>query len=86
MSWKIGWRRSLFEWERNQKQQLVRLLEEKSLKVDRVDKWVWKESGTKDFTVKYAYKILKEEAQGDEVPVYECFWRIKTQPSSHFTA
>jgi len=36
-SWKIGWRRSLFEWERNQEQQLVRLLEEYSLKVDKVD-------------------------------------------------
>jgi len=61
---KIGWRRNLFERERNQEQQLVHLMDEKSLKVDKADIWIWKESETKDFTVKSAYKILKRKLRG----------------------
>jgi len=37
-------------------------------------------------TVKSVYIILKEEVQGDEVATYECFWRIKALPLSHFAA
>ena len=37
------------------------------------------------FTVKSAYKILKEDVQGAERELFWGFWRLKAQPSSHFT-
>jgi len=49
-------------------------MDEKSLKVDKANKWVWKESETKDFTVKSTYRILKEEVQGDDVAMYDFFF------------
>ena len=48
--------------------------------------WVLKYNDTSEYTVKSAYKILKEEAQGDIVAMYESFWRINAQPLSYFTA
>jgi len=60
-------------------------VEENSLKVDKVNVWVWKENETKDFTVKSTYRVLKEEAQVDGVAMYEDIWRLKSQPSSQFT-
>ena len=60
-------------------------MEENSLKVDKVNVWVWKENETKDFTVKSTYRVLKEEAQVDGVAMYEDIWRLKSQPSSQFT-
>ena len=35
--WKIDWRRNLFEWEKNQEQELMYLLGEKSVNVDKED-------------------------------------------------
>jgi len=64
---------------------LIHLVEENSLKVDKVNVWVWKENETKDFTVKSTYRVLKEEAQVDGVAMYEDIWRLKSQPSSQFT-
>ena len=37
------------------------------------------------YAVKFAYNILKEDAQADERDLFEGFWRIKAQPSSHLT-
>ena len=76
----------MFEWKRNREQQLLHLLGEKSLKVDNMDMWVWKDSETIEYIIKSAYRILKEEAQGDEVAMYKSFLGITAQPSSHFTA
>ena len=64
---------------------MIHLVEENSLKVDKVNVWVWKENETKDFTVKSTYRVLKEEAQVDGVAMYEDIWRLKSQPSSQFT-
>ena len=48
--------------------------------------WVWKHGETNTFTVKLAYKILKEDGQGDEGDWYVDFWRMKAQPSALLTA
>jgi len=39
-TWKIEWRRNLFEWERNQEHQLMQILGEQRVKVDKEDSWV----------------------------------------------
>jgi len=57
-------------------------LGEKTVNADKEDTWVWKDGETKVFTVKSAYKILKEDIQGD---LYVGFLRIKAQSSPLFT-
>ena len=61
-TWKIEWRRNFFEWERNQEQQLMQLLGEQRVRVDKEDSWFWKDKETIVFTVKSTYKIFKEDA------------------------
>ncbi|XP_068498245.1 uncharacterized protein [Phaseolus vulgaris] len=58
----------------------IRLLE------DRWDSWAWNDEESVVFTVKSAYKMLKEEGQGVERELYGGFWRLKEQPSSHLIA
>ena len=84
--WKIDWRRNMFEWEKNQEQDLLQLLGEKSVNMDNEDTWVWKDGETMVFTIKSAYKILKEDVQGEKGELYVSFWKIKAQPSALVTA
>jgi len=53
--------------------------------VDKEDSWVWKDDATTTYTVKSACDILKEDVQVDERDLFQSFWRIKAQPSSHLT-
>ena len=84
--WKIDWRRRLFEWERGQEQELLRQLEEKGVNTEKEDIWVWKDDETKEYTVKSAYRILKEETQRDTGDTYVGLWKLKAQPSALLTA
>jgi len=69
--WKIGWRRSLFEWEKHQELEMGRLMGSKCINMEKDDRWVWKENETAKYTVKSAYRILKDEEQGEGGPMYE---------------
>jgi len=64
---------------------MMQLLREKRLGVDKDDSWVWKDDATTVYTVKFAYDVLKEDAQVNEKDLFQSFWRIKAQPSSHLT-
>ena len=48
--------------------------------MDKEDTLIWKDGETKEFTIKFAYKILKEDAHGEEGDLYVGFWKIKAQP------
>ena len=54
--------------------------------MDKKDLWVWKDKESVVFTVKSAYKILKEDFQGAERELLRGFWRLKAHSSSHLTA
>jgi len=60
-TWKIGWRKSLFDWEKHQEQELDTLLGRKTFNEEKEDKWVWKESDDSRFTVQYVYRVLNGE-------------------------
>jgi len=77
--------KELVGMERNQEQQLLHLLGEKMVNVDKEDDRVWKDGETSVFTVKSAYKILQEEPLEIEGDLFVDFWRIKAQPSSQVT-
>jgi len=61
-------------------------LGEQRIRADKKDTWVWKDEETTVYTVKSAYKMLKEEVQVDDKDLFVVFWRIKAQPTSHITA
>jgi len=60
-TWKIEWRRNLFECERNLEHQLMQIIGEHRVRVDKDDFWVWEDREAIVFTVKSAYKILNED-------------------------
>jgi len=59
--------------------------EEEYLNEQKEDLWAWKANDSTDFNVQSAYIILKGEGQEEGAAMYEGFWRIKAQPSAHFT-
>jgi len=63
----------------------MHLLGEQRLRAKKEDVWVWKDGEIKVYTVKSAYKMLKEEIQANEKELFVSFWRIKAQPSTHIT-
>jgi len=65
-TFKIKWRRNLFEWEQEQEQQLMQVMGEQKCVMDKEDSWVWKGKETTTFTVKFAYNILKQGVQGSD--------------------
>jgi len=79
--WKLEWRRSLFEWEEREANQLVNFLNEKSLAKDIGDHWVWKTNENLGYTVNSTYKCLITEVEGDFRSIYKFFWSLKALPS-----
>ena len=60
-NWKIKWRRNLFEWDQNQEQQLMQVLGDQRVKLDKENSWAWKDKELVVFTVKSTNKVLKED-------------------------
>jgi len=44
----------------------MQILGEQMVKMDKEDSWFWKDKESVVFTVKSAYKIIKEDVQGAE--------------------
>jgi len=84
--WNLGWRRRLFDWEKNQVSQLLEMVHDSFLDLEKVDKWVWKADMCLKFLVKSTYDILKGEFEGDHPQLFNSFWRIKALPLAHFVA
>jgi len=64
----------------------MQILGDQRVRVDKEDSWVWKDRETIVFTVKSAYKILRDDSQGAERDLHVGFWRLKVQSSTHLTA
>jgi len=76
----------MLEWERIQEQQLMQVLGDQRVKLEKEDSWVWKDKWSAVFAVKSAYKILNDDVHGIERELYGDFWGLKAQPSSQLTA
>jgi len=61
----------------NQETQLKQILGDQRAWVDKEDFWVWIDRETTVFTVKYAYKILRDVSQVEERELFVGFWRLK---------
>jgi len=64
----------------------MQILRNQRVRVDKEDSWVLKDKETTVFTVKSAYKILRDDSKGVERDLYVGFWRLKAQPSTQLTA
>jgi len=51
----------LFDWEKQQEQQLTTLLGRKSLNEEKEDLWAWKDSDSTKHTIQSAYRVLKDQ-------------------------
>jgi len=51
--------------------------------METVDRWVWKDSESAEFSVKFAYGFLRGEGNEEDLRRYKFFWSIKTIPSTH---
>jgi len=88
-TWKLRWRRNLFEWESSLVVLLLQLLDNKRLTREdgvKPDKWIWGEVGNLDFSVNAAYKCLMGEMSAVDDDLFVNFWSLKTLPSTHFMA
>jgi len=84
--WKLRWRRGLFAWEEEQESQLLELISNKMLEMETMDRWVWKDSESTEFSVKSAYGFLRGEGSEEVSKRYNFLWKIKVLPSAHVTS
>jgi len=54
--------------------------------METTNRWVWKNSKTTAFSVKFTYGVLRGENGEEDSRMYKFFWRIKAIPSIHVTA
>lgn len=52
-------------------------MDNKNLKKKEQDEWIWKEEELTIFSVKSAYKILKDEVVGEDKALYEIFGKLR---------
>jgi len=83
--WNLRWRRGLFAWEEDQVRQLLETISNRRIESEIGDKWIWKDSETTIFSVKFVYGLLKGEGGEEDSRLYKSFWRIKALPSAHVT-
>ena len=88
-SWKLSWRRNLFVLESSLADLLLQVLDNKRLireGENTIDKWLWRDVESTDFSVKAAYNILLgEESKVIGDPFAE-FRTLKIVPTLQFTA
>jgi len=77
----MEWKRELFEWEVDEVNNLMHLINEKALVKGVGDYWLWKPDEKLEYTVSSAYKTLKTEKEWELRSLYEFFWSIKALPS-----
>jgi len=74
----------LFEWEVGEANQLINLLNDKSLTKDTGNCWVADKN--LGYMVSSTYKCLRTKEEGDFRSMYEFFWSIKVLTSCMTTA
>jgi len=82
----MEWRRTLFEWEVGEENNLKQLIDDKTLTQGIGDHWVWKAAEKLIYTVSSSFKRIRMEVEGDLKSLYDSFWSIKALPSMITTA
>jgi len=72
----VAWRRILFDWEAEEENHLMYLLDDKVPCIGSEDLWVWKAGEDQTYTVSSAYRCLRLKEEGAFRSLYEAFWSI----------
>ncbi|GKU94169.1 hypothetical protein SLEP1_g7697 [Rubroshorea leprosula] len=73
--WYLGWRRDLFNWEREEAKELQKKIEGKQIHKDIPDTWKWEHSKEGNYSTKTAYRLLANEQNGRETTsIYKRVW------------
>ncbi|GKU91159.1 hypothetical protein SLEP1_g5069 [Rubroshorea leprosula] len=62
--WNLSWRRTLFEWEKEESMKLQGIIDKVKITPGRPDKWQWIHSSDGHYSTKLAYLKLTEERTG----------------------
>jgi len=76
----------MFAWEEEQESKLLEMISNKTLEMEIVDRWIWKDSDSTEFLVKSAYGLLRGEGSEEDLRRYKFFWKIKALPSAQVKA
>jgi hypothetical protein len=69
-----SWRRRLFAWEEELVRELILLLGNVTLQVNKVDRWLWNLENSKSFTVRSAYNYLTAQIPTDTLVPVASLW------------
>jgi len=82
----MEWRRELFEWEVDEVNNLMHLIDDNAIVKGAGDYWLWKLDEKCEYMVSSAYKTLKTKEEGELRSLYEFFCSIKALPSKMTTS
>jgi len=71
------WRKSLFNWEKDQLSQLLEVLHDSCPILGKVDRWVWTDVKFQEFSVNSAYNMLRGGFERVWSGMFNWFLRIK---------
>jgi len=79
-SWRLGWRRTRFEWENSVEEEMMNLITRKTLNKDSEDIIEWNGDPKGVFSVKSAYLTLFNYPNGSSPNVFPLLWQAKVVP------
>ena len=83
--WNLVWWRCLFEWEKIQVCQLSEEVSRLGLVSGTDDWWSRKGSASLEFSMSFAYSLLRGESEGELSYFYKLFWKSKALPATQVT-
>jgi len=79
-SWKLGWRRERFEWEKQLEAQLVDTISRVHWNLKGIDRLMWVGNDQQEYIVKFGYSILNKDDLMQTCEVFQLVWSIKIAP------
>ncbi|GKV45963.1 hypothetical protein SLEP1_g52987 [Rubroshorea leprosula] len=64
--WELQWRRRLFSWEAQEEAEIMKEIQETTIRIGKTDVWEWVHSNNGVYTTKSAYKALKMEVEQEQ--------------------
>ena len=77
--WRLPWRRDMFEWEEELKQQLFNLFFNAQWKKGELDGWIWDGNGLGTYSVQLGYLVLQEQYHLPQCVWFKVLWALKVQ-------
>lgn len=86
LDWNLSWRRQFFEWEHEQKEQLIDIILPACPQREGKDVWEWTLEGSRSFSSQSTYGWLQQIGQSSDwrgevdTSIFQQFWKTKAPP------